>query len=540
MQHSPEVLVVGAGPTGLTLGIELLRRGVPVRLVDREDRPHPHSKAIVLWPRALEVFQRIGVADEILARALPLPAANYHSGGRRIARIAFDGLPGSRFGSPVSLPQERTEDVLRTAFRALGGEIEYGTSLTGLRQSAGLPTAELEGPRGTERMTAARVVGCDGAHSTVRSLAGIGFRGLTYPQTFLLADGPCETGLAHGEAHYFMTSRGVLVVVGLPSGEYRVFASVPSFDGTEDPLEVLQRAAAERCPVPVRLRGPARTGVFRVHARQADRFRQGGVLLAGDAAHIHSPAGGQGLNTAVEDAHALAWRLALADPEAVERELGRWERERRRVAAGVVSDTDLQTRMWMLPGWRGRARDTAIAFARRTGLLDRLAPARMARLHDTFPGHGRAVGRFVPGRRVPDLPLGGEPAVRIHDLLGEGRPVLLVLASDRPSSGTAAAVSRMLGPARPAHGSPAGPDRWLRAVTVPDPTAAKRLRETGSGPVRPLVDPRGTAHRSARVPGPVAVLIRPDGIVERVERPAPSRFPAQQSLTHDHRSDSHD
>ncbi|GHH24821.1 FAD-dependent monooxygenase [Streptomyces rubradiris] len=520
MRNSPEILVVGAGPTGLTLGIELLRRGVPVRIVDREDRPHPHSKAIVLWPRTLEVFRRLGVAEGITERGLALPAANYYSGGRRVARIDFRTLAGSRYGTPLSLPQQQTEAVLRAELRRLGGEVEFGVTLRSLQASAERVRVGLDGPRGPEQAEVPWVVGCDGAHSTVRSLAGIGFHGLTYPQTFLLADGACDTTLAHDEAHYFMTDRGVLVVVGLPDGQYRVFGGVGSYDGSADPLAVLRRAAQERSPVPVRMDAAARTGVFRVHARQADRFQAGRVLLAGDAAHIHSPAGGQGLNTAVEDAHALGWRLALPDADAVERELDRWERERRQVAAEVVGDAHRQTRMWMLTGWRGQARDAALAIGQRTGLLNRLLPPRMARLHHTHPGHDAPVGRLVPGRRVPDAPLGGLPLVHVHDLLEAGRPVLLVLASDGSSAGRDRAVAGLLDTTgASAQPSPADAPGCLRVLTVPGPAAAESVRAAVHDQVRLVVDPSGQAHRHVGVPGPVAVLIRPDGVVDRVVRP---------------------
>lgn len=515
VQHSPQTLIVGAGPTGLTLGIELLRRNMPVRIVDREDRPHPHAKAIVLWPRTLEVFRRLGVADEVLARSVALPAANYYSEGRRVARIGFGQLAGSRFATPLSLPQEQTEAVLREAFQRLGGEVEFGRTLTGLDQRGGGVRATLDTPDGPEHLAASWVVGCDGAHSTVRELAGIGFAGLTYPQTFLLADGPCETSLAHDEAHYFMTSRGVLVVVGLPGGGYRVFAGVREFAESDDPLRVLQEAADERCAVPLRMTGSSRTGIFRVHARRADRFRMGRVLLAGDAAHIHSPAGGQGLNTAVEDAHALAWRLALPGADRVDHEVDRWERERRRVAASVVSDTDRQTRMWMLGGWRGRLRDTALAAGQHSGLLGRLAPPRMAQFHHTHPGHGPAAGRIVPGRRVPDLPLGSGPGqrpVHVHDLLTEGRTVLLVLASDAASAARSGEVERLLATGRDSRRRGAGSERWLRVVTRRSPAAG------AADGVRLVLDPAGAAHRGTRVRGPLAVLIRPDGVVERIVR----------------------
>ncbi|MGX2995761.1 FAD-dependent monooxygenase [Streptomyces sp. JNUCC 64] len=543
MRNSPEILVIGAGPTGLTLAVDLLRRGVPVRVVDRDDGPHPHSKAIVLWPRTLEVFRALGVDGEIVRRGLRLSAAGYYSGGRRVARIGFGTLPGSRFGAPLSLPQRETEEVLRAELGRLGGEVEYGVTLSGLDTSGAVPRARLDGPRGTRHVDAPWIVGCDGARSAVRRLAGIGFDGLTYPQTFLLADGECETGLPHDEAHYFMTDRGVLVVVGLPGGRYRVFAGVDALDGTAGPLASLRRVAAERSPVPLSLADTDRTGVFRVHARRADRFRSGRVLLAGDAAHIHSPAGGQGLNTAVEDAHALGWRLALSDAESVEHEVDRWERERRRVAADVAAEAHRQTRMWTLTGWRGRARDAALGWGQRTGLLDRVVPPRMARLHHTHTGHGAPVGRLVPGRRIPDVPLGGPPLVHAHDFLSPGRPVLLVLASDGASRGREREVAELLGtvPHRPGtvpstrvliSSGPAGPDGPFGQSGAfgqfgepgpsglsgpsgrPGPSAV-----VADGRVRVVCDPLGVAHREVRVPGPVGVLIRPDGVVERVLRP---------------------
>jgi 2-polyprenyl-6-methoxyphenol hydroxylase-like FAD-dependent oxidoreductase len=503
VEKNVDVLVVGAGPTGLTLGVEMLRRGVGVRIVDRADRPHPHSKAIVLWPRALEVFRRIGVVEEILDRALPLPAANYYSDDRLVARMAFDTLPGSRFGSPVCLPQEETEAVLAKAFRDLGGEVEFGVSLTWLRQDATGVDALLD-ERGTATETRVPwLVGCDGAHSAVREQAGISFEGATYQQTFLLADGRCETGLAHDEAHYFMTSTGVLVVVGLPGGGYRVFASVAPGTDVEDPEALLQQVADSRCAVPLRLVGEQRTGVFQVHRRMADRFRAGRVLLAGDAAHIHSPAGGQGLNTAIEDAHTLAWRLALPDNDV---ELDAWERERRQVAAAVVADTDRQTKLWMLRGWRGRTRDAVLALGGRSGVLGRVLPRRMAQLHHVHPGGGRPIGRFVPGQRVPDLALGGPGPVYVHDLLAEGRAVRLVLASDSRSSRDRQAVSSLV--AAP----PRGSDQVL-VVRDADQVPAGTAPNT-----RVIVDTTGDAHRRLGFSGPLAVLLRPDGVVDHVHR----------------------
>jgi 2-polyprenyl-6-methoxyphenol hydroxylase-like FAD-dependent oxidoreductase len=484
MSPSTDVVICGAGPVGLTLGSELLRRGVAVRLVERVDHSHPHAKAIILWPRALEALARIGAADEILHRGHVIRAQNYSSGARRLARTSFEGLSWTRHPYALSLPQEQTEDVLRKRFADLGGTIEFGVRLEGFRQTdAGVELDLTE--RGGKRTASCRwLVGCDGAHSTVREVLAVPFTGSSYVQRFLLADGEWETELAHDEAHYFMAPSGVLVVVGLPGGLYRVFASVGPETPADDPAAVVTRAAAERCPVPLRPQGTQRTGVFQVHRRAAERFRRGRVLLAGDAAHIHSPAGGQGLNTGIEDASSLAWRLAQvlngSRPLSV---LDEWERERRHVATGVVRDTDRQTRLWMLRGWRAGARDVVLRAAERSGLLDRLVVPRQAQLTLAYPGERRRAGRITTGRRVPDVTLPG--GGWLQDLLRSPRTSLVLFA---------------------APGSPGLPElagRWAGAAELD------------------VVRVEGGAVRAAlglRVP--TAAVVRPDGVVSWVGRAA--------------------
>ncbi len=474
----PPVAIVGAGPVGLTLGCELLQRGVPVRLLERVDRPHPHAKAIIVWPRGLEALGRVGAADEVARLGHVIRAQNYHSGPRRLARTRFDKLRGTRYPYALSIPQEQTEQVLRKRFRALGGTIEFGVRLEDFRQHADGVELALSTPQGARGAECSWLVGCDGAHSTVRDRLGVPFTGASYPQQFLLTDGEWRTSLAHDEAHYFMTPAGVLVVVGLPGGLYRAFVSVAPDAEVADPAEVVRQAAAERCPVPFDLAGEGRTGVFRVHRKMAERWRVGRVLLAGDAAHIHSPAGGQGLNTGLEDVSALAWRLApVVLGAAPQRCLDDWERERLHVARGVVRDTDQQTRLWMLTGWKAAVRDTLLRGAQHAGLLDRVVVPRQAQLTLTYPGAGRRSGRITEGGRLPDLPLpqGGW----LHDVLGGEGDTVLLFGGGAPA------------PAASAGGAPA-----VRAVESPRLRSALRIRS-------------GTA-----------VRVRPDAVVTRVGRSA--------------------
>ena len=513
------VIVVGAGPVGLAAATGLLQQGVAVRLIDRAERPNPHAKAITLWPRALEALHRLGAADEILDRGLPLHAQNYHSAGKRVARLTFDRVGDTRFPFAVSLPQQETEEALRHRFEALGGKTEFGVRLTSLSQDADGVTAVLSGGRAGEtgeEVRAAWLIGADGAHSTVRDAIGTGYEGETYPQQFLLSDGPCDTPLAQDEAHYFMTARGVLVVVGLPGGNFRVFTSLPpDAEIAEDVRSEVQRAASERCPVPIELTGEHRTGVFRVHRKVADRFRDRRVLLAGDAAHIHSPAGGQGLNTGIEDGTTLAWRLAaVVRGDAPESFLDRWEDERRQVARGVLGDTDLQTRLWMMKGWKRTVRDAALRAGERTGVLDRFVTPRQTQLSLVHAGPRRSFGRLREGARLPDVPLSATrpadrlPGDRLHDLLADGRPLLLVLAADGRDAGRGAgAVAAASALAGPGH-------RTVVVSSVPRPRSEDR---PASGPPV-LADPGGALHAALGVRGPLACLVRPDAVVSTVSR----------------------
>jgi 2-polyprenyl-6-methoxyphenol hydroxylase-like FAD-dependent oxidoreductase len=419
-----DVLVVGAGPTGLTLAGGLLKRGVRVRVVDRAERANPHSKAITLWPKTFEAFEPLGVGRELYDASVRLAATNYYTAGRKIGRIRMLPLAGTRFPVPVSMPQDTTERALREALGRFGGEVEFGSRLESLAQDAEGVTAVLAGG---ERIRARWVVGCDGAHSTVREAAGISFEGATYPQSFVLVDGEYETEYVHDESYYVMGRSGVIVVAGLPGGLFRFFASVPPGVEVEDAEDAVARAVADNSPLRAKPLKVAGSGVFRIHRRLADRMREGRVLIAGDAAHIHSPAGGLGLNTGVQDAASLAWRLAAVVRGTLgEQELDAWQRERLFVAERVVAEADQQTRMWMLKGWRRRVRDTAIFLGLRSGLIERVLPRRMAQLDLVLPAEGPAAGRLRPGARIADVPV-TDQGTTVHRLLEDGGHLLLAV-----------------------------------------------------------------------------------------------------------------
>ena len=485
-----EVLVVGAGPTGLTLAAGLLRRGVRVRVIDRAERASPHSKAITLWPRALEVFETLGVGQEMYDRGVKLVATSYYTGNRRIGRIRMRPLAGTRFQVPISLPQTSTEQLLREAVVKAGGSIEFGLGLESLSQEEDHATARLTDG---STLRVPWVVGCDGAYSTVREQSGVAFEGATYPQTFVIVDGHWDTDYVHNESYYLMGPTGVFVVVGLPDGLYRVFASVPPGESPEDPVELVGRLLKQASPLPIRLREAVGSGSFQIHRKQAARMRIGRVLLAGDAAHIHSPAGGLGLNTGVQDAGSLSWRLAGVLHRGVpEKVLDQWETERLFVARQVIAETDAQTRMWLLKGWRRVRRDVLIDLGLRTGLLERVLPRRIAQLGLRLPAEGPGRRRLRPGLRIADAPLGD--GRRLHELLAPGGHLLL--AFDPPS-----------GPPWDALGLPARPDPAVLSVVR---VAHGRAGEGAAGV---LDDPGGRLRRALGARRGTVCLIRPDTVI---------------------------
>ncbi|MFE0105062.1 FAD-dependent monooxygenase [Streptomyces sp. NPDC059009] len=424
MNSESQVLVVGAGPTGLVAATALARRGVDVRLVERRTRHDPHAKAITLWPRAVDALTRLGAGDHLRELALPLVALTYHANGRKIATINFPADQG-RFIGPISLPQSDTEHVLRTALHEAGAEVEYDTELTGLTQQKDCIEAELS----TGQHRAQWALGCDGFRSPVREAIGTPFEGAPYSQVFGLVDGHWDTPLTQNHAHYFMSPHGVLVVVGLPNSQFRAFVTLPAQPNPdEDITNLVAELAAERCPVPIRLEKPIGQGFFGIQRRIARTFRTGRVLLAGDAAHVHSPAGGQGINTGILDADEAAWRLAgILKGTLPQDTLDQWARERRHVATQVVSDTDRQTRLWTATGWRRAARDVTARVAERYGLLDRLMAPRMAQLDLVYPTDPATRHRsgLTLGSYVPNLPRPGGGS--LHDLLHPDHSVVLPL-----------------------------------------------------------------------------------------------------------------
>lgn len=337
-----EVLVVGAGPTGLMSALQLARHGVAVRIIDVQDARTDESRAIGIQARTVELFDQLGLAERLLAHATHGEPATLHFRGTE-ASLGFEAIAhATRFPSLYLIPQAETEALLAEALRAHGVTVDRPRRLHGFVQDASGVTADVVDRRTGMRETirSRYLVGCDGAHSRVRDVLGIRFEGATYPQEFVLADAHV-TGAAPGLSLY-LAKRAALVVA--PMGEVTRLIGVrfdrPAPDDdvpvTVDELVALARAAQ----APIELGGLAWTGRFRVHHRATRRYRDGRAFLAGDACHIHTPLGGQGMNTGLQDATNLAWKLALVlrgGPPAL---LDTYEAERQRVGEILVRTTD--------------------------------------------------------------------------------------------------------------------------------------------------------------------------------------------------------
>jgi 2-polyprenyl-6-methoxyphenol hydroxylase-like FAD-dependent oxidoreductase len=352
-----DVLIVGAGPVGLTLAIDLERREVACRIIDKALARLKYCRAIGVTPRTLEVFERLGVARKVIDAGLWITGMRSVVAGRGSEDMILPdlGLPYAQLG----VPQYETERVLTEALLGRGVAIERGVELVGLTQDVECVTVELKDAAGaTTRGRYAYVIGCDGAHSVVRKAIGATFEGEAYPWPFMLGDVQIDWDLPYGMALRAIRPHDdrppdMFVAIPLPEGgRYRVSmlapATLPTATGehgiqAETPgpsLADLQHVADDLLPGRPRLSDLRWSSVFRISMRLADRYSQGRAFMAGDAAHIHPPTGGQGMNTGIQDAHNLAWKLALVlKGEAPASLLDSYEAERRPVGAEVVART---------------------------------------------------------------------------------------------------------------------------------------------------------------------------------------------------------
>lgn len=498
------VVVAGAGPTGLALACGLVGGGVPVRVLDKAGGPARTSRALGLQPRGAEVLDRLGALGDLPARSIGIGQVAVHVNGRQVAslRVGRRTKLVTRAGLLVS--QAEIETALRQRLAELGVQVEWGTELVSAEQDASGVTVGL-GNGATVRSE--WLVGCDGAHSRVRKAAGIGFPGVPLVERFLLADVHADLPGPRDTVSVWLQGADLIGAFPLPGEDlWRLMAPAP--EGTaapestatpestvdEDIAALLARVLAQRSGLAVSsVRGAEWTSSFRFHRRLADTYRRGRMLLAGDAAHIHSPFGGQGMNTGLGDAENLAWKLALvATGRAQPALLDSYEAERRPVATEVLAATSGMTRLILGDTAPARlVRDHVVVPLLNRPWAQRLIWEHASQLKISYRRGPLAQRTFTtgprPGDRIPDLayrhadgrntrlhaelgsrwallaPDGLDPCVTVaRKRLGEDAVTVLV-----PSSGPARDVMLV----RPdAHlgwrggSAPDALDRWLASI----------------------------------------------------------------------------
>jgi 2-polyprenyl-6-methoxyphenol hydroxylase-like FAD-dependent oxidoreductase len=312
---NPQVLIAGAGPVGMTLANQLARHGVSVRIVDKSPTRTDKSKALVLWSRTLELFDDAGYANAFIPAGMAAHGAQISTGKEIVARVSFDTLD-SRFPYALMIAQSETERVLEEQLAARGVTVERTVELAGFAEQDGRVSATLKKATGqTETVTADWLIGCDGAHSTVRHTLGMAFEGTTMQSDWILADGHIAGIDPKDRIHIYWHRDGILAFFPIVGDRYRVVADLGAAQGEghqADPSVADVQALLDRRGAPgMKFTNPIWLANFRINERKVKDYRKGRVFLAGDAAHIHSPAGGQGMNTGMQDAFNLAWKLAM-------------------------------------------------------------------------------------------------------------------------------------------------------------------------------------------------------------------------------------
>ncbi len=509
-EAAPRVLVVGAGPVGLTMAAELARHGVACRIIDRLEKPSPYCRAIGVTPRTVEIWDDMGIAQAMIDAGRWLEGMRSIIGGE-VKDETLPDLTELPYGQ-LGLPQFETERLLTRHLGSFGIEIEHGVTLTALEQDGAAVRVVLEHDGSRETASFDYLIGCDGAHSAVRRALGVAFEGDAFPVEFMLGDVAIAWDVPRGLAvRALKPNPGAApdIFIAIPlveAGRYRVSMMVPPAlaqpaGGTDHGFQSerstptlghLQAVADALVPGTPVLSDLRWSSIFRISMRLAARYRAGRCFIAGDAAHIHPPTGGQGMNTGIQDAYNLAWKLALvlrggADPAL----LDSYEAERRPVGKETIDRTlQASVRFGRESGPRDRLADTQIRISYRgTGWVAEGVP----------DGPGPAAGDRAPDanglrRRRVHFPL------RLFDLLRGTEHVLLV-------------------PVDPA--DPDGEGRLERLAAAIPPRLTDHVRivaiaPAGSPPawryhIASLVDAEGSF--AAAYGTAAAWLVRPDGHV---------------------------
>ncbi|MFZ3493275.1 FAD-dependent monooxygenase [Streptomyces sp. 5.8] len=551
MAHTPttDVLIAGAGPVGLSAAAELRRHGVSCRLVDRLPARLPYAKAVGILPRTLEIWDRMGLARTVMEAAVPLRGQLMYVNGTERARIELM-LPPEVPYRFAALPQYETERILEEHLAALGTVIERGTELLSFTQDGdgpggGVTSLLRTASGGEEELRTRYLIGCDGAHSTVRKGLGLSYEGGAFAEEYMLADVVSDWDLPEGYGLRSMhqgtdgSTDDVLVCIPLPGrGRYRMSMLVPpelsaqpasgpaggsaggpgAGDGVQHGLEGgrvpelshIQAVVDRLAPAPATVSGMRWSSVFRISHRIVDRYGDGRVFVAGDAAHIHPPTGAQGMNTGIQDACNLAWKLALAlRGSAGPALLASYDAERRPVGEEVVGRTVRHATQ----GMEHEQDDVRTVLLRQAQLLVGYREGPLA-----GSPFGPA-GAPQSGERAPDcsgltVPIAAYPSRLLDVLRGRVGHVVILYGADGAALAEAAEQAVTAGSALAEGGADGSGSLGPPAPAVLAVLAREAALDAAAGLPVAVPGYRDAAGEFARLygaDGPTGFLVRPDG-----------------------------
>jgi 3-(3-hydroxy-phenyl)propionate hydroxylase len=518
-----EIVIIGAGPVGLTLASELKRHGVEARLVDKRPEPQPHPNAAIVHVRTLEILAAMGAVDGFLREGYSFPGLHVRAFGQQIGFIDVRGID-SPYPGPVTLPQNITERLLTENLRRLGGSIERGVEAVGIELSAGEVRLRLKHADGRpeETATAKWVVGCEGSASLTREALKIDFPGERYPgKEFLQADTKVRWSFPHGYGYQFVAPEYVLLFFPYDAvGHYRIICARDDRDpANKNPptLEEMQGIVQAVADPAAELYEPVWLNRFRSGHRLAGKFREGRAFLAGDAGHVHIPIGGQGMNYGMHDAFNLGWKLAaVAKGEARAALLETYETERHATDEKLIRATDLAFHLMMRP--RGAIAETAIKsigpLLLGTDLLQGPLRQLLAEVTVAYPesslsedhegSHGPRAGDRAPDALI--VQMSDRSTKRLFELFSVPRWTLLLFAGHKPTPDEIEGLERGCSPLSRRYGA----RLVVHLILCSDPPVPVHANWAADV----LMDRQRYAHDKYGVAGtPCLYLIRPDGYI---------------------------
>lgn len=544
-----DVLVVGAGPTGLTAACELARRGVNLRIIDKLEQANDKSKALVVHARTLELLNAMGCAEGFVKEGFQIGAINVYDGKKRIAHLLLNQID-SPYQYALGVPQYRTERLLYEYLQTFKKDVERSKELVGVIEESDHVKAVVKKTDGSEETILCKYLfACDGAHSAVRHCVKEPYEGGEYQEIFQLADVKVNMGeTSAGDLFAFSSGKGNAAFFPMPGNRWRVIVVLPQDaaepSAAEPTLEEIQTQVDAVAPWKMTLSDPVWLANFKVRYRKVKNYRHGRVFLAGDAAHCHSPVGGQGMNTGMQDAFNLAWKLALASKgNATEELLDSYQFERHAVAEQLLKSVDLMTRVNLLRAPIARELRNRLApllinqepvqarlrnFLSEIGINYRRSPvvaemkrslvhaalsARVEdepRLGDWFEfSHGPHAGDRAPEAHMVDASNG--QTIHVSELFKSGKHNLLLITGDSPSAQTYKELCSIADNTMGKYGEFVE----LSLITCEE-TPPLDLNFAGSK----YTDPDYSVHQRYGAGSPCMYIIRPDAYVGYRSQPA--------------------